>query len=158
MIFSTYSTGENRVTASFLAVLRSLSLGRIQRILGALLEQPEFELVQFENQPSKGGEGVPDAIIQSSVRLLIETKLQRNAVRSEQLRRHLDRLRSVDEANATLLVLTPDEVRPSQVDDLADARVAWASFVALDQAIDELLDDKYEVVSEREAFLLREFQ
>ena len=43
-IFSTYSTGENRVTASFLAVLRSLSLDRMQRILGALLEQSEFEL------------------------------------------------------------------------------------------------------------------
>lgn len=35
-IFSTYSTGENRVTASILAVLRSLSLDRIQRLLGAL--------------------------------------------------------------------------------------------------------------------------
>ena len=79
-IFSTYSTGENRVTASFLAVLRSLSLDRIQRLLGALLEQSEFELVRFENQPSKGGSGVPDAIIQSSIRLLIETKTERNGV------------------------------------------------------------------------------
>jgi len=34
-LFSTYSPGENRVTASILAVLRSLSLGRIERMLGA---------------------------------------------------------------------------------------------------------------------------
>jgi len=61
-IFSTYSTGENRVTASILAVLKSLSLGRIERLLGALLEQSEFQLVRFENQPSRGGKGVPDAI------------------------------------------------------------------------------------------------
>ena len=35
-IFSTYRTGENRVTASILAVLRSLALHRIERLLGAL--------------------------------------------------------------------------------------------------------------------------
>ena len=74
-IFATYSTGENRVTASFLAVLRSLSLDRMQRLLAALLEQSEFELITFQNQPSKVGEGVPDAMIQSSCRLLVETKM-----------------------------------------------------------------------------------
>ena len=84
-IFSTYSQGENRVTASFLAVIRSLSLDRIQRLLGALLEQSEFELVRFENQPSKGGDGVPDAIIQSSMRLLVETKTERNGVNLPQI-------------------------------------------------------------------------
>jgi hypothetical protein len=44
------------------------------------------------------------------------------------------------------------------VDQLADQRLIWASFAALDQAIDELLGDKTEVISEREAFLLRELQ
>ncbi len=92
-IFSTYSTGENRVTASIMAVLRSLSLHRIERLLGALLEQPELELVQFENQPARGGEGVPDALILSSCRLLVETKVARNAVNKRQLERHLERLR-----------------------------------------------------------------
>jgi hypothetical protein len=86
-IFSTYSTGENRVTASFLAVLRSLSLDRMQRLIGSLLEQSEFELIRSENQPSKGGTGVPDAIIQSSIRLLLETKTERNAVSLPQIER-----------------------------------------------------------------------
>lgn len=158
-IFSTYSTGENRVTASFLAVIRSLSLDRIQRLLGALLEQSEFELVRFENQPAKGGKSsVPDAIIQSSIRLFIETKIARNAVNLQQIKNHLERLNEVTEATALVLVITPDDVRPSVLDSLNDRRVAWASFAALDQAIDELLADKYEVVSEREAFLLRELQ
>lgn len=157
-IFSTYSTGENRVTASFLAVLRSLSLDRIQRLLGALLEQSEFELVQFENQPSKGSAGVPDAIIQSSVCLLLETKTERNGVRLPQIKRHIDRLDQAGEKNALLLVLTPDDVRPAVLDELNDDRIAWSSFALLDQAIDELLDDSKEVVSEREAFLLRELQ
>ena len=60
-IFSTHSTGENRVTASIIAVLKSLSLPRIERLLGALLEQPEFELVRFQNQPSRGGAGAYNA-------------------------------------------------------------------------------------------------
>lgn len=157
-IFSTYSTGENRVTASFLAVLRCLSLDRMSRLLGSLLEQSEFELIHFENQPSKGGTGVPDAIIQSSVRLLLETKTERNAVNLPQLKRHLERLDKSSEETALLLVLTPDDVRPKILDKLNDARFAWASFAMLDQAIDEMIGAKYEVVSEREAFLLRELQ
>jgi len=157
-IFSTYSTGENRVTASFLAVLRSLSLDRMQRLLGALLEQSEFELIRFENQPSKGGTGVPDAIIQSSIRLLLETKTVRDGVREDQIRRHLKRLDDAVEEIAILLVLTPDDTRPSVLDEFDDPRLVWTSFVMIDQAIDEMLEDKYEVVSEREAFLLRELQ
>ncbi|MHB8974690.1 MAG: hypothetical protein ACYC4N_30030 [Pirellulaceae bacterium] len=161
-IFAIYSTGENRVTASFLAVLQSLSLNRIQRILGALLEQSEFQLVTFQNQPSKGGEGVPDAIIQSSCRLLIETKIKRNSIRTsvqvEQIERHLKRLDGETETACLLLVLTPDDVKPTALQSIQDDRLVWTSFASLDQAIDEMLDDKTEVVSEREAFLLRELQ
>lgn len=157
-IFSTYSTGENRVTASILAVLRSLSLGRIQRLLGALLEESEFELVRFQNQPSKGGQGVPDAMIQASIRLLIETKTERNSLNLAQLKAHLNRLNETNESSRLLLVLTPDDERPKTLDLLEDERLVWSSFAALDQAIDEMLADKKEVISEREAFLLRELQ
>ena len=157
-IFSTYSTGENRVTASILAVLRSLSLDRMQRLLGGLLEQSEFELLKFENQPSKGGAGVPDAIIQSSIRILLETKTVRDSVVPAQIKRHLQRLDQSTETILILLVLTPDDIRPTILDKINDNRVVWTSFALLDQAIDEILSDKYEVVSEREAFLLRELQ
>jgi hypothetical protein len=157
-IFSTYSTGENRVTASILAVLQALSLSRIERLLGALLEQSEFELVRFQNQPAKGGEGIPDAIILSSCRLLIETKIRRNALNRDQIKRHLKRLQDAAESDKRLLLLTPDDQRPPLLDTLPDSRIAWAPFAALDQAIDELLRDPHEVVSEREAFLLRELQ
>ncbi len=57
-----------------------------------------------------------------------------------------------------LLVVTPDDTRPAVVSAIADQRLIWAPFAALDQAIEELLADKTEVVSEREAFLLRELQ
>ncbi len=58
-IFSSYSSAENRVTACFLAVLRSLAVHRIERILRSLLDEEEFCLISLEPQPStaKGGKG-----------------------------------------------------------------------------------------------------
>jgi hypothetical protein len=157
-IFSTYSIGENRVKASILAVLRSLSLSRIERLLGAMLEQSEFELVKFQNQPSKGATGIPDTAILSSIRLLIEAKTVRDAVCKPQIERHLERLDDAFETMKVLLVLTPDDERPKVLAEFNDQRMDWASFSTLDQAIDEMLGDPHEVVSEREAFLLRELQ
>jgi hypothetical protein len=156
-IFSTYSTGENRVTGSILAVLRSLALGRTERLLGALLQESEFQLLHFQNQPARGGEGIPDAVITGSCRVLIETKVVRNAVSEDQVLRHLKRLTG-REGIERLLVLTPDDRRPKALATVTDARVAWASFAMLDQAIDELLADPQEVIAEREAFLLRNVQ
>ena len=160
-IFSTYSTGENRVTASFLAVLRCLALPRIERILGALMEDADFQLVRFQNQPARGGKGIPDGEIGGSCRLLLETKLVRNALNRSQLERHLHRLDSTNEKDRLVLVLTPDDARPELLAEIADDRLVWNSFAALDQAIDELLGDERnekEVISEREEFLLRELQ
>src|SRR5436190_5522941 len=145
-IFSTYSTGENRVTASILAVCQSLSLQRTQRHIGALHEQSEFELVRFENQPAKGSKGVPDASIVSSVRLLIETKIVRNAVDLQQLQQHLNRLDETSEIVKLLLVLTPDDQCPQVLNQLGDPRAVWSSFAALDQAINDLISDIQEVV------------
>lgn len=157
-IFSTYRKGEDRVTASILAVLGSLSLQRSQRIIGALLEESEFELVHFQNQPSKGHQGVPDGEISSNFRILIETKIKRNTVNPKQLKIHLNRFKKSNEKIQILLVLTPDNALPGEIKIINDNRIQWASFTALDQAINELLEDTNEVVSEREAFLLRELQ
>ncbi|MEO8272416.1 MAG: hypothetical protein ABI557_22090 [Aureliella sp.] len=65
-----------------MAVLRSLSLGRIERMLAAILEESEFELVRVQNQPSKAGAGVPDAMNHSSFRMLIATKAERSGANS----------------------------------------------------------------------------
>lgn len=157
-LFSTYSAGENRVTATILAVLRSLSLDRMQRLLGELLDQPEFELIKFENQPARGAKGVPDAEISANCSLLIETKLKPGSIKEAQLRRHLKRLKKKKEIQKFLLVLTPDVKRPSVVDQFRSKDIYWASFERLDSAIDDMLEDKAEVVSERESFLLRELQ
>ena len=46
--------------------------------------------------------------IQSSIRLLVETKTERNGVNLPQIRRHIARLDEAAESNALLLVLTSD--------------------------------------------------
>jgi hypothetical protein len=154
-IFSTYRQGENRVTSSIVAVLRSLILPRIEYILGALLGE-EFTLVSFKNQPSKRGSRIPDAEISAKARIFLETKTERNRVTSDQLKRHLDRLRN--EPQGRVLVLTPDHSEPAVIQEINDKRLAWASFADLSAAINDLLTKEKEVVSEREEFLLRELQ
>jgi hypothetical protein len=154
-IFSTYRQGENRVTASILAVLRSLVLPRIEFVLGALLGE-EFTLVSFQNQASKGGSGVPDAEIMAKARILLETKTERNALKKDQLERHLERLET--EPDGRVLVLTPDHSEPGVIKEINDDRLVWSSFADLNEAINDLLGREKEVVSEREEFLLRELQ
>ncbi|HVS31888.1 MAG TPA: hypothetical protein VMS98_10560 [Thermoanaerobaculia bacterium] len=161
-MFSTYSTGENRITSSILAVLERLAIDRIDAILGALLEE-DFETVRFQNQSAKDGRGVPDATIAASFRILVETKVVRRAVHAEQLQRHLERLKRAGEVDRVMLLLTPDreepvEVRALRTGELGGARLIWASFAQLDQAIDSVLDEAHRAISEREAFLLRELQ
>ena len=164
-IFSTYHTGENRVSSSILAVLRCLALPRIERILGALIDD-DFELIRFENQPKGKDAGIPDGEICSSFRFLIETKLNRNQLLKDsneahdQLERHLNRLKGVSEQEY-VLAITPDDAEPDLIAHMNDDRLVWNSFAALNQAVEEMLtheQDEKEVISEREKFLLRELQ
>lgn len=170
-IFSTYSQGENRITATFLAVLQELSLSRIDHLLGAMLEDDNFNSITFSNQPSSGGTGVPDAEISSGMHLLLEVKIVRDTVEENQLRRHLKRLdkpivagdvakkaQKRFERNQKLVVLSPDSKKPEVIDKINDSRTVWTSFQKLDSAINELFEDPRAVISEREQFILREFQ
>ena len=147
-LFSTYRQGENRVTATLLAVLQRLSLPNIDRILQALLEDTAFSLVTFDNQP-KGKESTPDARIGTGSAIWVETKTARNAVRGHQVKSHLNSLRPPE----NLLLLTPDDEAPAGLDD----RVAWSNFRTLAGAVEDILGDESEPPSEKEAFLLREF-
>ena len=164
-IFSTYRAGENRVTSSLLAVIRSLSIDRMQRIVGAMLGD-ETELIEFSNQPGKGKPGVPDATIAGSFRILFETKTERKFDQDafeRQLERHLDRLDGKT-GKEYLVALTPNSEPPAAVNVLTKegqvgaGRLIWASFAQLSDAFDELFVDPQEVIGEREAFLIRELQ
>ena len=154
-MFATYRQGENRVTATFLAVLQRLSLPNIDRLLRAILDDGNFNLVSLQNQP-KGDGSIPDARIWTGQAVWIETKTSRNSADMSQLKRHL----KVVKCDEKLVLLTPDETEPSLLDKspfLGDKRLVWSNFINLAGAIDDILNDADQPPTEREAFLLREF-
>ena len=159
-LFSTYSQNENRVTSTFLAVLSSLSLNLMQQIIGAMIGD-EVELISFTNQPASMRQkyhSVPDAMISGDFKILIETKLQQNAVEEDHIRRHQEHLRN--RKNAYLVILTPDPTCPRVVENISrkDPRVVWCSFNQINNIINDLFENGSEVISEKDAFLLKNFQ
>lgn len=156
-LFSTYSQGENRVTATFIAVLQRLSIPSMSRILGALLDEQNFSVANFVNQP-QGVESTPDAKIETGHSVWVETKIASNAVKLSQMRRHMKAVGDDEK----LIALTPDDEEPAVLRNrnLAQKdkdRIVWANFNTLDNIVTEILDDKESPPSEFEASLLREF-
>ena len=158
-LFSTYSQGENRVTATFIAVLQRLSLPIMDRILGELLGEQEetFNLITFINQP-QGIESTPDAKIDTGHGIWFETKIAPNAVSLDQTRRHMKAV-GTDEK---LVVLTPDDEKPAVLDSPKlsgdyRSKIAWASFNTLDDVVKDIFEDKQTTPSEFESYLLGEF-
>jgi hypothetical protein len=160
-LFSSYRTGENRVTGSMVAVFERLGLDVLERLLlGVAPGDDKLALVRFENQPRNTPESVPDASISGSFRLLFEVKTVRDTPTSglgDQVRRHRDGLdgESTDER---VYVITPDPEKPLPLAEFASPPVVWANFESLDEAIAELLRDADAPVSEQTAFLLRELR
>jgi hypothetical protein len=162
-LFSTYHQDENRVTASILAVLERISFALVEQILQALTQEPEAQLVTFQNQPV-GPSSVPDARIHASFSYWIETKIEPGAVRKTQIEAHLRALdRETNVGIKRLLALTPDETKPNAVEAIDDPRVVWVSFQDLVTAIQQALEsdenwitsERY-LPTERERDLLRE--
>lgn len=162
-LFSTYSQGENRVTATILAVFERLSFALVERIVQALCQEPETALLLFSNQPS-GIQSTPDARIRASFSYWFETKTQIGSVSGPQIINHL---KALDEEKGVerqrLLVLTPDAAMPKVLESIGDSRLAWANFDQLVSVIDEivavgegwLMSDR-PLPTEQERTLLRE--
>lgn len=147
-LFSTYRQGENRVTASMLAVFERIDLSLVERLLQAATEESSLQMVRFENQV-QGPRSVPDALISVNFRYYFEVKTARNTADEVQLRDHLTIL---DERGGDdrLFVLTPDDEIPAQVAEIDDDRVTWFNFRSLNDSINSLLTDPAEQVAERE--------
>lgn len=164
-LLSTYRTGENRVTASTIAVFERIDLALVQELLGAATGSgDELRTVTFENQSVHAG-STPDARISGRFTWWFETKTARGAYASEgharhQLRQH-SRLLGGD-PEALLFVVTPDPFRPSwfEVLDGVDAavreRVLWFSFSDLAELVKEAISDPKRVLGEQTRFLLAE--
>jgi hypothetical protein len=114
-------------------------------------------IVSFANQVAGLGASVPDAAITASCRYLFEIKTARGAVGRSQILSHLEQLDG-SYRDERLFVITPDPAEPPEIRGLQDSKVVWFNFLALSQAIDELLSDPTELMSEQAQFLLRELQ
>ncbi len=154
-LFSTYRQGENRVTGSVLAVFQRIDSGHVARLLGESVGESELPFVSFTNQAAASRGSVPDAEISANFQYLFEVKTTANAVRKSQLEGHLKHMKSGRQTQR-LFVLTPDAGLPKAIAELKDQRIAWLNFRSLDNALQELLADRTELLSEREQFLLRE--
>jgi hypothetical protein len=131
---------------------------KVERILAGASEDSALQLFSFENQVhGLGSASVPDARISASFSLWFETKTVPNAVRLDQVREHLRHLGSGG-SYERLFLLTPDDQEPAAVAEMADPRLRWINFRALSQAIDDVIGDDRELVSEKEELLLRELQ
>ncbi|MCZ2857414.1 hypothetical protein [Blastococcus sp. VKM Ac-2987] len=164
-LFSSYRTGENRVTSSTLAVFERVDLALVQEVLEAATNAgTELTTVTFENQVVQSG-SVPDARISSRFVWWFETKTVRGSYSAEghdrtQVRKHAEQLEGAPEA--WLFVLTPDPVCPGWFDNLdgvdesVRGRVLWLGFLQLAEAIRAIISDPSRLVGEQTRFLLME--
>jgi hypothetical protein len=154
-LFSTYRQGENRVTSSMLAVFERIDLSVLESLLAKSTKESSLQLVSFVNQSTGRGDSVPDARISANFAYWFEVKTARNALTQGQLTEHL---KSIESKTDRLLVITPDAIQPDVIDDLRNHQLRWFNFKDLHTAIDGVLDDPAELVSEQVRFLLRELQ
>ncbi len=160
-IFSTYSQGENRVTATLIEVLRNLPVNVVERFLSFFDESQSTNFFTFENQvTSKTSRTVPDAVISSNFNLIFETKVVREAINEAQLKGHIE-LAKIN--NGKLIYLTPDTERPALLkedkqDNKQEDKIGWKSFHDLNTFIDELMRSEDLILSERDQFLLKNLQ
>ncbi|WP_145968914.1 hypothetical protein [Streptomyces hyaluromycini] len=164
-LFSTYRTGENRVTSSTMAVFERIDLTLVQELLEtATAGAGELPTVTFQNQVTVS-ETVPDARISARFTWWFETKTVRGAYQSEghgrsQVRSHAKQLEG--DPTARLFVLTPDPIRPvwfgelDGVDAHVQDRVLWLSFRDLATAIEAAVGDTRRLLGEQARYLLSE--
>ena len=130
-LFSTYRTGENRVTSTILSVFERMSLRLVEYLLQSIVAEPEKNLIEFRSQVS-GPDSVPDGRIASSFCYYIETKMKSDSINQEQLDNHLHALAQENCKRQLLLILTPDENKPQKLAQYeSENRVVWSNFIEL---------------------------
>ncbi len=155
-IFSNYSTPENRVTATILAVFEKISSTTVTRILQVLIEDSTIELIEYENQV-KVTDSIPDGRIKGLFDYMIETKITKGAIKKEQIENHCKALKY---DFSKLLILTPDFNYPPILNEIKSDysnKIIWSNFDKIIEGIDAVLQDSI-LLLDREKFLLLELK
>jgi hypothetical protein len=155
-IFSTYSTPENRVTSTILAVFEKINSTTVTRILQVLMEDSTIELIEYENQV-KATDSVPDGRIKGLFDYLIETKVVADSIKKKQIENHC---KSLKYDFSRLLILTPDFEYPSilnELDSKYSEKIIWGNFDKIIEGIDSVLQESI-LLLDREKFLLLELK
>jgi|SRR5690554_3497934 len=155
-IFSTYSTAENRVTSTILAVFEKLNSSTVTRILQILMEDSTVELIEYENQV-KSYDSVPDGRIKGLFDYIIETKVVPNGISKKQIKNHCKFLKY---DFSRLLVLTPDFDYPTSLKELDSQytdKIIWGNFDKIIEGIDSVIQESI-LLLDREKFLLSELK
>ena len=135
-IFDQYSKKqlENRVTHAMAHALVSGSLlqGFLEWTTGYRIVKNPVIVVQDH---AGDQEGIPDMTIgdDSEYMCAVENKLYPGTLNVEQLMRHWDRVRGVEEPGGSLLVVTPDEEEPMQVEEARQrgVQVFWRRWLEI---------------------------
>jgi hypothetical protein len=124
-------------------------------LLGSLLEYPDLELVKIKNQSGQV-ESTPDAEISGEFKILIETKVEPDAVDWEQLKRHCEALpdKLVKQGKAALILLTPDAQSP--IPESCELPIVWSNFDTLVDALEKLEETSF--LSEKERFFIQNYK
>ncbi|NOZ46442.1 MAG: hypothetical protein GXO79_06630 [Chlorobi bacterium] len=155
-IFSTYSTAENRVTSTILAVFEKLNSSTVTRILQVLMEDSTIELIEYENQV-KFYDSVPDGRIKGMFDYIIETKVVPNTINKKQIINHCELLMY---DFSRLFVLTPDCDYPKTLKELDSKytnKIIWGNFDKIIEGINSVLQESI-LLLDREKFLLMELK
>jgi len=155
-IFSTYSTAENRVTSTILAVFEKLNSSTVTRVLQVFMEDSTVELIEYENQVNSY-DSVPDGRIKGLFDYIIETKVVPNSINKKQIINHC---KSLKYDFSRLIVLTPDFDYPKVLKDLGNdftEKIIWGNFDRIIEGIDSVIQESM-VLLDREKFLLIELK
>lgn len=155
-IFSTYNTAENQVTSTILAVFEKLNSSTVTRILQVLMEDSTIELIIYQNQ-IKSPESVPDGRIKGIFDYVLETKVDRDVIKVEQIINHC---KGLEHVFSKLLIITPDAVCPESLKNLHPdykEKIIWGNFDKIIDGINVELHD-LTLLLDREKFLLMELK
>lgn len=172
-IFSSYRQPENLITSSLMAVLGNLSLIQMNNFFSLLLEDDDDTIFSIKNQHTHINDAARisfDATITMKYDIFIETKIYRNVDASEQLNNYIRRLSNENcsprkNADALIIYLTPDANCPPWFSRIESGNISmkWISFDMMYKTINTIIDgtqdeNQMDILSEREIFLLRQFQ